>query len=251
VTECQVGMGRDRERNPRYLLIVDGSVNDLYYLSMLLQRFDYNACTATTGSDALELVVTAIPELIITALDLADFPRAELVHRLKQDSRTSHIPVIVISDAPDPDLEQQCRRAGVVAFLINPIPAEVLFRTIQKIIEPTPRENIRIRTRLSISMNHRLLDCEQGECITELSEYGMYVRTLGPCPQRSPVAVEFEVGGRSISGEAEVLYCHLFGEGPFKEPGMGLKLVTLGPGDRDFLKTFIGEEVLKSIPRRQ
>jgi CheY-like chemotaxis protein len=217
---------------------------------MLLQRFDYNACTATTGNDAFELAGTAVPELIITALDLTDLPGAELVHRLKLDSRTSHIPVIVINDAPDSDLERQCRKAGVVAFLVNPVPAEVLFRTIQKTIEPTPRENIRIRTRLSISMNSKLLDSNKGECITELSEYGMYVRTLEPCPPQSRVAVRFEVSGRSISGEAEVLYCHRVGEGPFKEPGMGLKLVTLGPGDRDFIRTYIREEVLKGIHRR-
>ena len=250
VTECQVGLGSDSRRNPRYLLIVDNNVNDLYYLSMLLQRFDYNACTATAGNDAFELAVTAVPELIVTALDLPDFPGAGLVHRLKQDSRTSRIPVIVINDKPAPELEQQCRKAGVIAFLINPVPAEVLFRTIQKTIEATPRENMRIRTRLPISMNNRPLDCENGECIIELSEYGMYVRTFEPCPPSYRVAVRFEVGGRSIFGEAEVLYCHLFGEGPFKEPGMGLKLVTVGPGDRDFLKTYIRGAVLKSIPKR-
>jgi CheY-like chemotaxis protein len=242
-------MGRDSKRNPHYLLIVDGNINDLYYLSMLLQRFDYNACTATTENDAFELAVTAVPELIIIALDLADSAGEELLHRLKGDPRTSGIPIIIISDAA-PELEQRCRRAGVVAFLINPVPAEVLFRTIQKTIETTPRENIRIRTRLSITMNNRPLDPEKGECITELSEYGMYVRTLEPCPQQSRVPVRFEVNGRSVSGEAEVLYCHRFGEGPFKEPGMGLKLVTLGPGDRDFLKTYIREEVMKSISKR-
>jgi CheY-like chemotaxis protein len=250
VSVCQVGMGRDSKRHLRYLLIVDGNINDLYYLSMLLQRFGYNACSATTENDAFDLAVTAVPELIIIALDLAGLVSPELVHRLKQDPRISRIPVIIISDARAPELEQRCRKAGVVAFLINPVPAEVLFQTIQKTIESTPRENIRIRTRLSISMNNRPLDCEKGECITELSEYGMYVRTLEPCPQQSRVFVQFEVNGRSISGEAEVLYCHLFGEGPFKEPGMGLKLVTLGPDDREFLKTFIKEEVLKSISKR-
>ena len=250
VSECQVGMGRDSKRNPRYLLAVGGNISDLYYVSMILQRFDYNTCTATMENDAFELAVTAVPELIIIALDPADLAGAELFHRLKQDPRTSHIPVVIISDAPAPELEQRFRQAGVVAFLINPVSAEMLFQAIQKTIEDTPRENIRIRTRLSISMNSRPMDCEKGECITELSEYGMYVRTLEPCPQQSRVSVRFEVNGRLISGEAEVLYCHRFGEGPFKEPGMGLKLVTLGPDDRGFLRTFIREEVLKSIPKR-
>jgi response regulator RpfG family c-di-GMP phosphodiesterase len=241
-------VGRFSKRNPGYLLIADSNVNDLYSLSMLLQRLNYNVCTATTGSNAFELAIAAVPELIITALDLTDLPGAELVHRLKGDSRTSNIPLIVINDAPAFELEQQCRKAGVVDFMINPIPAEVLFRSIQKTIEQTPRENIRIRTRLSISINNKILDCEKGECITELSEYGMYVRTLEPCPQRTRIAIRFELGGRSISGEAETLYCHRFGEGPFKEPGMGLKLVTLSAGDRNYIKTYIREEIMKSIP---
>jgi len=247
VTNCQIGAARFRKRNPGYLLIVDGDVNDLYSLSMLLQRFNYNACTTTTGNDAFELSVAAVPKLIIIALNLSDLPGAELVHRLKRDSRTSNIPVIVMSDASAPELEQECCRAGVVAFLIKPVPAEVLFRTIQKAIEQTPRENIRIRTRLSIIINNKPLDCENGECITELSEYGMYVRTLNPCPQQTRVAIQFELGGRPISGEAEILYSHRFGEGPFKEPGMGLKLVTLDPADRNYIKDYIREEVMKSI----
>jgi len=247
VTNCQIGTGSFSKRNPGYLLIADGNVNDLYSLSMLLQRFNYNACTATTGNDALQLAIAAVPKLIIIALNLSDLPGAELVHRLKRDSRTSTIPVIVISDAPDAELEQQCRKIGVVAFLINPVPPEVLFRTIQKAIEITPRENIRIRTRLSILINGKPLDCENGECITELSEYGMYVRTLEPYPQKTRVAIQFELGGRSISGEADILYSYRFGEGPFKEPGMGLKLVTLGSGERDYIKTYIREEVMKNI----
>ncbi len=250
MTECQIGMGSDSRRNPRYLLVVDRDANDLYYRSMLLQRFDYNACTAASGNDAFELALTAVPELIITALDLADLPGLGLVHRLRRDSRTAHIPVIVINDAPAPDLEQQCREAGVVSFLIDPVPAEVLFRTIQKTIEPTPRENIRIRTRFPISLSNKPLDCEQGECVTVLSEYGMYVRTLDLCPRQSRVSVRFEINGRPISGEAEVLYCHRFGEGPFKEPGMGLKLVALGPGDREYIRAYIRDEIMKSIPKR-
>ena len=32
------------ERRSRFLLAVDSDVNDLFYLSMLLQRFEYNIC---------------------------------------------------------------------------------------------------------------------------------------------------------------------------------------------------------------
>jgi response regulator RpfG family c-di-GMP phosphodiesterase len=241
-------MGRFSKRDPGYLLIVDNNVNDLYSLAMILQRFNYNVCTATTGNDAFELAIVAVPKLIITPLDLTDLPGTELVNRLKWDSRTSSIPVIVISDVPALEFEQQCHKAGVVAFLINPVPAEVLFRTIQKTIEQIPRENIRIRTLLSISIDNKPIDSEKGECITELSEYGMYVRTLEPCPQRTRIAIQFELGGRSISGEAEVLYCHRYGDGPFKEPGMGLKLVAISSSDRNYIKTYIREEIMKNIP---
>jgi hypothetical protein len=75
----------------------------------------------------------------------------------------------------------------------------------------------------------------------------MYVRTLKPAPVGSKLSLQIVVKDRTIALEALVLYSHRFGEGPFKEPGMGLKFISIAPRDQDFIRQFIREEVTKGI----
>lgn len=251
MSECKIAMGAALERKSRYLLTVDSDMNELYYTSMLLQRFSYNSCTATNGVDALVMAVAAAPALIIADLNLTDMPGLELIQRLKQDARTAAVPIIVKTAGRTPELELQCRRAGVVAFAHSPVLAEDLFRVVQAATEPTPRMNIRIHTELPVIMNNRPLECAQGECASELSEHGMYVRTQQHCPSNTPVPVQFEIKGRFISAEAQVLYCHLFGQGPFKEPGIGFKFARISPEDRAYIRAYIEEEIMRGMLRKK
>jgi hypothetical protein len=85
-------------------------------------------------------------------------------------------------------------------------------------------------------------------CASVLSEHGMYVRTLQPYPANTRLSVQIVIKGRPVPVEAEVLYCHKFGEGPFKEPGMGLKFVRVAPQDQQIIREFIREEIIKGMP---
>lgn len=236
------------ERNSRFLLVVDSNVNDLFYLSMLLQRFEYKISTATNAAEALKMAALAVPALVITALDLTDLSGLELVQRIRQNPRTAAVPVLIKTADRTPETEQQCRRAGVAACVHEPIQAEELYRTVQATIEPTPRQNIRIHTRLPVIVNSKPLDCVESVCASVLSEHGMYVRTLQPYPANTRLSVQIVIKGRPVPVEAEVLYCHKFGEGPFKEPGMGLKFVRVAPQDQQIIREFIREEIIKGMP---
>lgn len=236
------------ERRSRFLLVVDSDVNDLFYLSMLLQRFEYNISTAANAAEALKTAGVAAPSLVITSLVLSDMPGLELIRRMRQAPRTAAVPVLVKTADRTPETERLCRQAGVAACLYEPVNAEELYRTVQAAIEPTPRQNIRINTFLSVSVDGKPLDCVEGECASVLSEHGMYVRTLRPYSSNTRLSVQIVIKGRPITVEAVVLYSHKFGEGPFKEPGMGLKFVRVAPQDQELIRQFIREELMKGIP---
>jgi CheY-like chemotaxis protein len=236
------------ERRSRFLLVVDSEVNDLFYLSMLLQRFEYNISTATNAAEALKLAMIAAPSLVVISSVLSDMPGLELLRRLRQDPRTAGVPVLIKTADRAPETERLCRQAGAAACLYEPVNAEDLYRTVQAAIEPTPRKNIRIHTLLSVIVDGKPLDCVEGECASVLSEHGMYVRTLRPYSSNARLSVQLVIKGRSIPVEAEVLYCHKFGEGPFKEPGMGLKFVRVAQQDQELIRQFIREELFKGIP---
>jgi CheY-like chemotaxis protein len=248
MAECTVGApGGASERHSRYLLVVDSDANELYYTAMLLQRFEYNICTAKNADEAIELVSVALPTLIICELSLTGRSGLDLLQQLKENPRYSPVPVVIKAADPSPEVERKCLQAGA-ALLRKPVQAEDLYRIVQLTIENTPREHIRIYTRLPVMANNKPLDCGgEGECATVLSQHGMYVRTLKPSPVSSKLSLQIVIKDRTIAIEAMVLYSHRFGEGPFQEPGMGLKFISIAPEDRDFIRQFIREEVTKGI----
>ena len=128
------------ERHSRFLLVVDSDANDLFYLSMLLQRFEYNIGTATNAAEALRMAAVATPSLLITALALSDMSGLELVRRLRQEPRTAAAPVLINATERTQETERLCRQAGVAACLYHPVTAEGLYQAVQAAIEPTGRE---------------------------------------------------------------------------------------------------------------
>lgn len=233
-------------RPRRYLLVVDSKTTDLFMCSMLLQRFGYRVCTANTSVQALDMVSVAIPALVISDLYLPVMSGADLNSLLKQDQRTASVPLIFLRPSGDEAAERRCF-ALKIPSLLKPVGVEDLYRAVQASIETTPRSNIRIKTRLTVAVNNVPLDCIEGECASVLSEHGMYVRTREPQRRNEHVTVEININGRVIPAEATVLYSHRHGDGPFAEPGMGLKFLRMAPEDHAFIREFIREDVMREV----
>jgi CheY-like chemotaxis protein len=238
--------GAQKPRN-RYILIVDSKTQELFSTSLLLQRFDYQVWSANTAGQALEMVSVAIPALIITDLMLPGISGMDLLHLLRQDPRTASLPVVFLLPAGDFIAERRCREVGAAGWMSRPIQTDDLYRIVQRAIEPNPRKNIRIQTRMAVSVNDQPLNCIEGESSSILSEHGMYVQIPRPYPRNEHLSVQIKIKNRTVSAEATVLYRHSYGEGPFKEPGMGLKFISIAPNDQDFIRRFIRGEVTRGV----
>ena len=230
----------------RYILVVDSKAQELLSTSLLLQRFDYQVWSANTTAQALEMVAVAVPALVIADLSLPGMSGTDLLHLLKQDPRTSSVPVVLLIPDGTEATVKRCLEEGAAGYISKPVQAEELFRTVQASIEPSPRKNIRIKTRLAVSVNNVPLKCIEGECASILSEYGMYVPMAKPYQKNEQLTVQIKINNRSVSAKASVLYRHMYGEGPFNEPGMGLKFIGMASEDQDFIRQFIREETTKS-----
>jgi len=234
-------------KTKRYILTVSSKVDELFFYSMLLQRFAYRVCTANTTGQALEMASVAVPALVVADLFLPGMSGVDLMRLLRQDPRTASLPVIFLIPADDKIAEMRCAAANAAACIQKPVLAETLYRAVQAALEVTPRANIRVPTRLSVTVNNVTLDSIEGECTSVLSEHGMYVRTLKPYDRNDELSVTLTINGRRIAAGAKVLYSHRFGDGPFVEPGMGLRFIRLAPEDHEFIRQFIRNEVTSGI----
>ena len=187
------------------------------------------------------MIADDVPALVLTDLDLPVMSGRDLLRCLRGTQRTIGVPVIALSVNGDHMTEIQCLRDGFAACLKTPAGAEDLYRTVQSALAPKP--GLRVHTKVPVVVNNVLLDCVEGECASVISEHGMYIRTLKPHPPNSRVDVRIDLEGRTIAAEAVVLYCHRSGEGPFGEPGMGIKFARIASRDQEFLRDYLHNTV--------
>lgn len=232
------------EKNKQALLVVDSNFNDRLSTCMLLLRFGRNIFTANTVEEAIEFMNAALPAAVVVDADKIGLA---LLSRVKNDPRFSGVPLIVLSASPDAAMEERTRRGEFAAYLGKPLNVEEFYRVVQLVIEKGPRRKIRINTNLTATV-------EDGRgkikgYIINLSEDGLFFRSIELRPINTRLFVVFEVKGRAIKFEAEVHHLTTFDEGPLKAPGMGLRFVTISPEDRDLIKSFILEKLTEGMVR--
>jgi Tfp pilus assembly protein PilZ len=102
---------------------------------------------------------------------------------------------------------------------------------------------MRIRTRLSVVLNDRPLDCSEGECAVNLSVNGMNVRTRTSYPVNGEVIVRMTINEEEIEAEARVAYCHPPEDGCSGMWGVGLQFLRTSPEAGEIMRRFIHDEV--------
>lgn len=78
------------------LLLVDDNEDMLYYMSEILQN-EYILYTASNGKQAIKIANKIIPDILICDIMMPDISGIEVCQRLKNESMTCHITIILIS----------------------------------------------------------------------------------------------------------------------------------------------------------
>ena len=82
---------------PGYILIVDDDKDAREILSIIVKGMEYSYRTASDGSLALEEIKKESPSLILLDLMMPGMDGFEVLTRLRSDTRTRYIPVIVVT----------------------------------------------------------------------------------------------------------------------------------------------------------
>mgnify|MGYP001575157365 FL=1 len=244
-------MADDKKTNEGQRRTILVAMSDAYgrnYTSMLLQRFGYHVYMVSTAKEAAEFMSAALPSLVIAEAGPASPGGSGLLGAMKRDVRTETVPAILLLSAIDPAAEKQYRAAGYADVLPMPLRAEALYRSVQKAIEPYPRQSIRVALYLKANLEGNPAGLAQYAVV--LSENGMFVRTTATRPTDTRLQVSLAIKDRTIQTEAVVLYSHGFRDYPFKELGMGMSFATIRPEDKAHIRSFIGEEIEKGLSKK-
>ncbi len=106
--------------------IIEGFLRDLGVVSLF---------TVKTGSDALQEMHTAAPDLVISAMHLADMTGTDMVQTMRAEEALVEIPFMLISSETHYRYLEPIRQAGVIALLPKPFTREQLQAAMQSTLD--------------------------------------------------------------------------------------------------------------------
>ena len=113
------------------ILVADDerAITDL--VAFALEMEGYSVIQAFDGPEALKLAETEDPDLILLDIMMPGIDGREVSRRLKENKTTSHIPILLISAAPNPDIAS----AKADGFVSKPFDIDRLMERVRDLVE--------------------------------------------------------------------------------------------------------------------
>ena len=147
---------------------------------------EYQVLVAKDGREGLEKATQSMPDLIITDLMMPNMGGHELIRHLASDSRTNHIPVMVLSAKTDKESRLESYREGAFAYLKKPFEREELLLRLHQMLDFRSRLQRRYMEEGSLRPSEKPTDPQEifvyelKQHITEnLGEEGFHTEQLG------------------------------------------------------------------------
>ena len=118
----------------RLLLLIEDNADVTTYIVGLLEK-EYEIHTAANGQLGLEKAFDTIPDIIISDVMMPEKDGYEVCETLKNDERTSHIPIILLTAKAEEADRIAGLRKGADAYLMKPFNKEELFVRLEKLVE--------------------------------------------------------------------------------------------------------------------
>ena len=122
------------EAGPLVLIVDDVQDNRTIYV-LFLKFSGYRIAEAENGAEAVEKATALLPDVIVMDLSLPVMDGWEATRRLKRDSRTQHIPVVVLTGHALPEHAQAARDAGCDLVITKPCLPDQLMDAIRRILD--------------------------------------------------------------------------------------------------------------------
>ena len=127
------------------LLIVEDHPDVRLYLTACLEPH-YHLLTAVDGQQGIDLAIEQVPDLIVSDVMMPVKDGFALCDTLKNDERTSHIPIILLTAKADFESRISGLRRGADAYLTKPFEQEELLVRLEQLLALRRKLQERYRT---------------------------------------------------------------------------------------------------------
>lgn len=132
------------------VLVIEDNTEVNAFLARKL-RPHFQVQTAADGATGLCLAAEAIPDLVVCDVMLPDLSGLDVVSQLKNDWRTSHIPVVLLTARSAPEQHVEGVQAGADVYLTKPFNPTLLLESLRTLLGNRQRQREHFRRELSVA----------------------------------------------------------------------------------------------------
>jgi CheY-like chemotaxis protein len=122
-----------------YVLVVDDNADARAVMKLGLEHEGAVVFVAPSAPEAIEMMSTVVPDVIVTDITMPPMDGYELLHELKASPAWRHIPVIAVSGYPETHRGPRVRAAGFADYLLKPVIPARLMAAILRAVGSRPR----------------------------------------------------------------------------------------------------------------
>ena len=120
------------------VLVADDDKLILRMIATTLEASRYRVLTATTGEEALALIRSERPDLVLLDVLMPRLDGMTVCRAIRADAELCELPVIFVSALDDEGLAERAQEAGASDFLSKPVLAQELLRLVDIYIRTVP-----------------------------------------------------------------------------------------------------------------
>ena len=134
ITEESIIIEKDQLESKPLLLLVEDDDDIRLYVKSILQK-DYKVIEATNGKQGVKKAYESIPDVIISDVMMPIEDGISLCNTLKQDEKTSHIPIILLTAKAGDEHEITGLKVGADAYVTKPFNKSKLLVQIENLLK--------------------------------------------------------------------------------------------------------------------
>jgi signal transduction histidine kinase/ligand-binding sensor domain-containing protein/DNA-binding response OmpR family regulator len=115
------------------VLLIEDNEDFMFYLKDNL-RTPFNIIEARNGKEGWQKVLGQHPDLVVSDIMMPEMNGIDLCRKIKEDQRTSHIPVILLTARSSEEIQMQGYTTGANDYITKPFSFEMLLSRINNLL---------------------------------------------------------------------------------------------------------------------
>jgi DNA-binding NarL/FixJ family response regulator len=148
-------MKDNSQKDSKQLLLIDDDPNLILLVKDYLEFRGYEVITAENGREALEILERQTPDMIICDVMMPEMDGYALVEQVRQNPRTSWIPVMFLSAKGQSQDRVKGLNTGADVYMIKPFEPEELVAQVESSLKQASRL-MRHTTKFSLDEGSRI-----------------------------------------------------------------------------------------------